>query len=146
MQVQIDQSGKVEHTNRLTIVAFANGRIKSLKISGPEKQRLVKAMRSLDYPKKTFIFRIFAGLIFLLIKNEGIEKVVIDQEYPGHEPTIKNLLLHLFRKSNKQAPDIIFMEIGKKSLAHKTAWEIFQGKIKPDTIVKSGEVLRLFYK
>jgi len=67
--VQIDQSGKVEDTNKLTIVALANGKLKSLKISAVEKQKLVKTMRILDYPKKAFIYKIFAGLVFLLIKK-----------------------------------------------------------------------------
>jgi len=146
MPYHIDQSGKIEDTNRLTIVAFANGKAKSLKISGPEKQKLVSAIRALDYPKKTFIFRIFAGLIFLLIRNEKIAEIVIDEEYPGHEATIKNLLLHLFRKSNKQPPNIIFMEIGKRSLAHKIAWDAFRNKKRVDIVVKSGNVLELFYK
>lgn len=69
---QIDQSGKVEDTKKLTIVAFANGKIKSLKISAVEKRKLIKAMRELDRPRKIFIFKIFAALIYLLFKNEKL--------------------------------------------------------------------------
>lgn len=48
--LEIDQSGKVEDTNKLTVVAFSNGKIKSLQISAREKQKLVKAMRGIDHP------------------------------------------------------------------------------------------------
>ena len=36
-------------------------------------------------------------------------------------------------------------EIGKKSTAHKAALETYQGKRKPDIIVKSNDILKLFY-
>lgn len=146
MIYQIDQSGKVEDTKKLTIVAFANGRIKSLKISAREKRKLVKAMRILDFPKKTFIYKIFAGLVFLLLKGEKIEEAVIDKEYPGHEATIKNIIVQLFRKTKRKPPEISFATISKQSNAHKAALEVFRGKRKADIAVQSKEVLKLFYK
>ena len=146
MSYQIDQSGKVEDTNKLTIVAFANDKVKSLKISGIEKQKLVKIMRAHDYPKKTFIYKIFAALVFLLLKDEKIEEVMIDKEYPGNEATIKNIIIQLFYKTNKEAPEISFDTIGRKSKAHKMALEVFRGKRKPDMVIKSKELLRLFYR
>ncbi|OGZ35491.1 MAG: hypothetical protein A2815_00590 [Candidatus Portnoybacteria bacterium RIFCSPHIGHO2_01_FULL_40_12b] len=146
MIYQIDQSGKIEDTNRLTIVAVANGRSKILKISASEKQRLIKAMRALGYPQKTFIYKIFAGLIFLLLKNERIEEVVIDNEYPGHEATIKNIIIQLFQKIKIKTPQISFDTIGKQSNAHKAALEAFRGKRKIDITIKSKQVLELFYR
>lgn len=146
MKYQIDQSGKIEDTKRLTIVAFANGKTRTLKISGREKQRLIKTMRALDYPKKTFIFKAFAGLVFLLLKGQRVEAVIIDKEYPGHEGTIKGILIQLFDKAKKKPPEIEFAKIGKESPAHKVAIETFRGKRKPDLVVKAKEVLNLFYK
>lgn len=146
MQYQIDQSGKVEDTHRLTIVAFANGKVKSLKISAVEKQKLVKALRAFDYPKKSFVLKIFATLIFLLIKNEKIEEVVIDREYLGNESTIKNIIVQHFRKARIKEPDIIFAEIGKKSPAHKVALEVFRGKREPDMIVEAKQIIQVLYK
>lgn len=92
MRFEIDQSGKVEDTAKLTIVAFANGKAKSLKISAVQKRKVVFTLREFSFGK-TFIFKIFAGLIFLLIKDEKAPEIVIDREYPGHEATIKELLL-----------------------------------------------------
>lgn len=149
MTYQIDQSGKVEDTNRLTIVAFANGKIKSLKVSAVEKQKLIKIMRELDYPKKLFIFKIFAGLIYLLFAKEQLnanDSIIIDKEYPGHEGIIKDVLSNLFRQIDNKAPSIEFSEIGKKSQAHLKAIAVFRGRIKPDIIVKADDILNVLYK
>lgn len=146
MQLQIDQSGKVEDTAKLTIVAYANGIEKTLKISGVEKRKLIRTMRMLDYPKTTFIYKAFAGLVFLLVKNAKADEIFIDKEYPRHEPTIKEILLQLFQKHAMSLPEISFSLIGKQSRAHKIAIETFRGARKPDLIIKAEEVLQLFYK
>ena len=146
MIYQIDQSGKIEDTRRLTIVAFANGKCKALKILAVEKQKLINTMRKLDYPKKTFIYKIFAGLIFLLLKKEKVNEIIIDKEYPGHEATIKNIILQLFRRAKIKTPQIRFDTIGKQSNAHKAALETFRGKRKADIEIKPKQVLKLFYR
>lgn len=89
MTYQIDQSGKIEDTNKLTIVAYANGKIKSLKIGATEKQKLLTVMRTLDYPKHNYVYKVFAALVYFLLADEKIDSVVIDREYLGHEATIK---------------------------------------------------------
>ncbi|MFH0857033.1 MAG: hypothetical protein V1860_03995 [bacterium] len=144
--IEIDQSGKVEDTNKLTVVAFSNGKIKSLQISAREKQKLVKAMRGIDHPKQVFIFKIFACLIFLLINSEKEEYITIDKEYPGHEAIIKGMILSLFYKIKNKAPDIMFAEIGKKSMAHKTAIAIFRKERKADIIIRADDIIKLLYK
>jgi len=146
MIYKIDQSGKIEDTHKLTIVAFANGRFKSLKISATEKQKLLIIMREFDFPKKTYIYKIFSGLIFLLLKKERIEEIIIDKEYPGHEATIKNIILQLFNKTKIKAPFISFNTIGKQSSVHKVALEVFRGKRKADIEVNSKQILNLFYR
>jgi hypothetical protein len=37
MKIEIDQSGKIKDTNRLTIVAYANGHARSLMITAKDK-------------------------------------------------------------------------------------------------------------
>lgn len=145
MKVEIDQSGKIEDTRRLTIVAFADGKARTLKISGVEKRKLIKSMRALDYPQKVYIYKIFAGLIFFLLKDQEIKDAVIDKEYPGHEPLIKDLIFNLFAKAKQKAPKINFALIGRDSLAHKIALEVFRGKKKADIIIKAKGALGLFY-
>jgi len=146
MICQIDQSGKIEDTQKLTIVAYANKKAKSLIIKATEKRKLIKIMREKDFPKKTFIYKSFSGLVFLLIKNENILQIVIDKEYPGNEPVIKQILLQLFDKANLKKPKIDFEFIGKKSPAHKIAIQTYRGERKPDIIIKAEDVLNLFYK
>lgn len=146
MRIEIDQSGKVEDTNRLTVVAFCNGKTKSLKISAIEKRKVLATMKSWGYPKHSFVYKTFAGLVFLLIKNEKASEVVIDKEYVGNEPTIKVILLQLFQKYNIKPPTIAFGNIGKKSMAHEIAIIVFRNKRRADIIVDSKRVLNLFFK
>jgi len=98
MLYQVDQSGKVEDTSKLTIVCVAGKKIKTLKIYAREKRRLITTMRRLDYPKKIFIYKIFAALVFILIKEEKIDNLSIDKEYPGHEGFIKEIIFQFFKK------------------------------------------------
>lgn len=48
MVCEIDQSGKVEDTQKLTVVCFANGKAKTLLISAKEKRKVLIAMREAD--------------------------------------------------------------------------------------------------
>lgn len=45
MKCYIDQSGKVENTSKLTVVAYANGKVRSLKISAVEKRKVCYFLR-----------------------------------------------------------------------------------------------------
>lgn len=143
MRVEIDQSGKIEETGKLTIVAFANGRVKILKISSSEKRKLLSTLRELDHPRKTFIYKAFSALIFLLLASGDVREVLVDNEYPGHEATIKDWVLKLFRKKGKRPPQIYIGFVGKESPAHKAAIAAYRGKLKPDRIVKADDVTRL---
>lgn len=146
MVCEIDQSGKVEDTRKLTVVCFADGKVKTLLISAKEKRRTLIAMRAIDIPRKNFVFRIFAGLVFLLIKDEKIDSLIVDREYPGHEAVIRNILLALFRKNNIKIPEVFFSQIGKQSKAHQEAIAVFKGKRKPDIVVKANDVFSIFFK
>jgi len=77
----IDQSGKIENTKNLTVVAYANGKSKSLKISAVEKRKLLRVLRITSERKKLITYEIFATLIFILIKEDKIKDLVIDIEY-----------------------------------------------------------------
>ncbi len=145
MKVYIDQSGKIENTGKLTVVAYANGKVRSLKISAVEKRKLLAVMKRLDKQSATCVYKVFAALVFLLIKGQRISEVVVDKEYPGHEGTIKNVLKNLFEKGNLVFPEIGFTEITKKSPAHKAAISVYRGENKPDLTVKAGNILGLFF-
>lgn len=145
MTYQIDQSGKIEHSGQVTVVAVANGVTKSIFIGAGEKQKLIKIMRATDFPKKTYVYKIFATLIFLLIQGENIKHVEIDKEYPGNESVIKDTLIFLYRENKRKIPEIRFTLVGKKSPAHIEALAVFQRNKKPSKIVKCSDVLEVIY-
>lgn len=145
MTSYIDQSGKIENTRYLTVVAYSNGKSKSIRISAVEKRKLISIFKTLDYPNRIYVYKIFAALVFILIKDLKSFDVVIDREYPGQEPLIKDILIKLFQKYDLTVPNIHWDLIGKENGAHTKAIETFRGKLKPDIIVNHSEVISMFY-
>lgn len=145
MAYQIDQSGKVEQTSWATVVALAGKQTRTLKISATEKRKLIRIISTFEYPKTNYVYRIFATLIFILIRSEKLLEFNIDKEYPSHESVIKDTLIYLFKKKGSTPPQIRFVLVGKKSDAHKAALQTFQGKLKPDKTLKAEAVLKLLY-
>ena len=144
MAYQIDQSGKIEQTNRATVVTLANGFTVTIKISAAEKQKLLKAVREIENPNTNYIYKIFAVMIFLLL-DKKIKYLAIDKEYPGHDSVIKDTLIYLSNKFGKKLPEISFTLVGKKCKAHKTALLTFQKRKKPDMIIKSEQIIEVLY-
>ena len=145
MNIEIDQSGKVENTSKNTIIAFSNGIFGSILISAKDKREIQEIFRKIGKPR-IFVYRVFAILIFLLIKNhlKKIDQIIIDEEYPGWGHLIKDYLLQEIRKvrANFDAENITFQRIGKKSKAHLLGYNVFQKKKKVDIKVGLKEVLR----
>ena len=69
MNISIDQSSKIENTNKNTVIAYANSKQKSLLIKAEDKKNLQKIFRNAGKPEM-FIYKTFAVLIFLLIKDD----------------------------------------------------------------------------
>lgn len=149
MKIEIDQSGKIENTNKNTIIAFSNGKFKSVFISAKEKREIQKFFRRIGKPN-IFIYKVFAVLVFLLIKSDlkVVDNIIIDEEYPGKSSLIKNLLLQEIRriKPDFDRENIIFQRIGKKSRAHFLAYGVAVGKKKADIEVGAREILRMVVK
>ena len=131
MIIQIDQSGKLEKTNVPTAIGFANGKTRAMLISASEKMKLKQYFRD-SGKRKAYIYKCFAALVFLLIKDEErLDLVIIDTEYPGQEPLIKNHLLNFFKTLSRSDVDkstFVFKSIGKASNAHKVAYDAYKGK------------------
>lgn len=146
MIYQIDQSGKIEQTNKVTIIALANGKKTTIKITSTEKQKLIKTILELDKPKKKYVHKIFAALLFLLLKNEKIkDTITIDKEYYGHEADIKNILLQLFEKHKSKIPEIDFGLVGKKSPAHNSGIKVFRKEHRPTLVITAKDILEVLY-
>jgi len=118
-------------------------------IRAKDKREIQKIFRKIGKPR-IFIYRLFAVLIFLLIKSHlaKINQVVIDEEYPGKSSLIKNFLLQEIRKvqPNFLANSIIFQRIGKKSRAHYLAYGVAIGKKLPDKTITAKEALKFIIK
>ena len=94
MNIEIDQSGKVENTSKNTIIAFSNDIFGSIFITAKDKREIQKIFRKIG-KSRIFVYRLFSILIFLLIKDhlKRIDQIIIDEEYPGKENLIKNYLI-----------------------------------------------------
>lgn len=137
MKIEIDQSGKIEETQRDTIIAYSNGISKAVKITAKTKRRLQESFRHIGEPR-SFVISTFIIGIFLLIKDQlnNIQEIVIDLEYPGKEKLITSILKKIFLEQNlKNLPEIYFKLITKQSAAHKRAIEVFRKMKKADAIL-----------
>lgn len=143
MIVEIDQSGKVEDTGRDTVIAFSNGKSRSIRISARDKRKVQVFFRSIG-KSQVFVYRTFAVLVWLLIKNDlvKIHDVIIDTEYPGQDSVIKNYLLGHIRTyyPNFSSKDISFMLVGKRSRAHVVAYSTYTKRRKADVEVTAQDV------
>jgi len=141
---QIDQSGKVEQTHRPTVVAYSNGKRKAITLPSKEKKSLQNLYRDIN-KTRLFSIQVFSILVFLLIRDDikNIGTLIVDREYPGHEPLIKRYLIRLILSEFKRQPSmqISFQTIGKSSSAHEVAHKAFKKKTKSKKI-KLGEVLK----
>lgn len=131
MKIEIDQSGKIESTNKLTVVAFSNTKNKSIIVTSKDKKSIQLIYRKMGR-RKLFIYRLFAIMIFKLIEKDAnsISGIVIDTEYPGFGNLIKDFIIEIAAKNNKKIDRKIihFSQIGKLSGAHITAYKAFRAK------------------
>ncbi len=149
MRIEIDQSIKLENTNQDTIIAFSNHCLGSILIRARDKRELQKFFRRIG-KHKIFIYRLFAILIYILIKKhlKDINEIVIDQEYPGKSALIKDFLLREIKKVRPHFPkeNIFFKLVGKKSKAHYLAYGVQIGKKLPDREANYKEILKFLIK
>lgn len=144
MKYYIDQSGKIEQTNIDTVLAIVNGKKYSLVLKKNYKRILEKLFKE-TCRIKLFPYDVFAALIALLVKKAIIKnKIIIDNEYIGHEKFIYGKILYYLNllKING-CPSIEFGHVGKLSKAHDMARKVGNKKIKPDDCVKIEEILSL---
>src|SRR3989344_1701383 len=146
MKYQIDQSGKIEQTNKITVIAFSNHKSGSISLASKDKKILQEIYRNANKPKM-FAIQVFATLVFLLIRKYKLDSqtITIDKEYPGYENLIKSYIFQLIRKSiitNSNNLVISFQTIGKSSGAHEVANKCFK-KGKTDFKTDYKEVLGL---
>lgn len=149
MNIEIDQSGKIEDTSKNTIIAFSNNMSKSIFISAKDKREIQDIFRRAG-KSRIYVYKLFSILIFILVKKyiKNISQIIIDEEYPGKAHLIKNYIMKEIAdiKEDFSKEDIIFKRIGKKSKAHSIAYLTFKRKMKPSINIKSKDILKFIIK
>ena len=146
MRYQIDQSGRIEQTNKTTIIAFSNGAEGTIKLSSKDKRVLQSIFRKADR-LKVFVLQVFAATLYLLLEKFKIEKtlILVDQEYQGHDNLIRSYLIQLVQKRGKislEADHIRFGLVGKTSKVHSVGYKAFK-KNRADFSINYEDILAL---
>lgn len=144
MRVEIDQSARIEETNRDSVLALGNEKVRfSVRVSARVKRQLKKTFREQGKPK-LFSICVFAVAVVLLLKKSGLkpEIIVIDIEYPGYDKVIKEII----QQNIKRRVEIEFKSIGKSSVAHEAAYFTYKKKSKEDKTLTFEEIAKLAIK
>lgn len=144
MILEVDQSIKVEQTNRDTVIAFSNGEKYALLIPARVKREAAQHFHKEGRPKKQIFLLLFALAAFHLLKGHVDDStvIVIDVEYEGQEQNIKALLLRFLDIEKRNRPQIVFRSIGKKSGAHLLAISVVRGKRQAHRTITLQEFLK----
>lgn len=130
MSVEIDQSGKIENTSVITILAFSNNKNGYIYMKPLCKRRL---RNYFSERKKTrvFIYKTFAALLYVMVIRYKLRgDINIDIEYPGNMNLIKSYLYRIFKKFgfHSENIDLYFVYVGKRSRAHCLAIHEYRAK------------------
>jgi hypothetical protein len=163
MHIEVDQSGKIEDYID-TVIAFRNKEQYTVLLKRKLKNEILSKYRK---KHKDIYYRLFAICvfycpkkslydfwdtknsmrIFLCLKDylDKVKFIVIDKEYEGREIDIKKHLLRFIWNcySDFDKKLIKFHRIGKKSNAHRLAYQTFSGKLAPNKIITKKEVEKL---
>lgn len=148
MKFQIDQSGKIEQTNKDTVLAISNGKKFSILLKARDKRLLQDIYRIFFNKQRQFIYEVFSALLYILISNVKPQtRVIFDKEYPGQESLIKLLLLKFYDEQGKTAPaNIGFGLVGKTSPAHELSYKVFKKKQKASKITTFEEITEIIFQ
>ncbi|MCX6789100.1 MAG: hypothetical protein NTZ42_00605 [Candidatus Gribaldobacteria bacterium] len=144
MPIQIDQSNKIEKTNKNTAIAIANGSELVILITGKTKRKLQELFRQKGKPQ-LFVYKTFATCIAILLRESKTKysEIVIDIEYVGKEKVIRSMIYETLGKFCEKLPEINFQTIGKKSKAHNVAYLTAQKKKLPNKIINFNEIKKI---
>ena len=131
MILEIDQSGRVEETNKPTVIGVSNGQSYSLMIDAKEKRSILAHLKEFK-PKwigPRGLALVFAELVCIALEafdTKEVDLIVIDLEYPGYEVEIRDRLLSRLRRRGMNTKQIVFQSIGKSSNSHAVASKTFK--------------------
>ncbi len=151
MPVEVDQSNKIERTERDTVLALSNDEQRAIVIPARIKRDAIVWLRRRKKSDKMIYLRLFAAGLFILLRPHLADiikcgkYIVVDTEYDGHESKIKGMFLRHAHTAglplSKEA--ISFARVGKSSGAHQIAWRVQRRHLAPDHRVSLGELMEL---
>ena len=148
MKVEINQSNKIEQTNKDTILGLADNKTFTILINRKIKRKLQEEFRKQGKPR-LFVYRTFIGGVVLLLKYaqiKNLSQVVIDEEYYGKDKVLKSMLLEMWSRYFTEVPEITFDKIGKKSKVHNICYLAMKGKDEIGRVIRFEEIKRLVLK
>lgn len=148
MIVEINQSNKVEQTNKDTIIGLANEKIFTILIKRKVKRKLQGEFRKEGKPR-LFVYRTFIAGVVLALKYAQLRKaskIVIDEEYYGKDKLLKSMFFEMGSRFFKEIPEVSFEKIGRKSKVHEICYFTMKGKYNPDKVIGFEEIKQLALK
>jgi len=141
MRYEIDQSGKIEKTNKDTILCLSNDFWDAILIKARVKRQIQEIFRRNGQIRNFILFTFSVGLAILIKRNLRVGKMTVDREYFGKEGAVKRIA-HEILKDEKQWPEIVFASIGKNARAHHFAHKIAVGKLRPKKTADFNELFK----
>lgn len=148
MIIQINQSNKIEKTNKDSIIGLANDVTFAVLVKRKIKRRLQEDFRKQGKPR-LFVYRTFIASVVLLIKYaklKNISKIIIDLEYFGKDKLLRSMFLEMWSRFFTKIPEVSFERVGKKSKVHHICYFTMKGKYKVNKILEYKEIKRLALK
>lgn len=143
MQIEIDQSGKIEQTSYDTVIALTND-IKFTVVFKKKDKRIVERKFKKTKLHRLYIQIVFSTLLSIIIKKSKVKKsVLIDTEYPGYDNFIKKFIEN---KLGPKCPTIKFGFVGKESKSDVLASKVTHKKIRPNYVVSAEEIIEACLK
>jgi len=145
MKVEIDQSGKIEETNKNTVLAFSNGKHGVVLIRSKTKRQLLEMFRRIGKPK-LFIYRTFTAGIFLLVEPyiTSLSTIAIDTEWLGKDRLISDIFSEFVQKRKVlHKPNITFCFVGKNSPVHILAWITYKSLVQKKPLKRKIRTLSM---
>lgn len=145
--VEVDQSGKVEKTNRHTVLALSDGIRYTILVPAAAKQTAMQNLRDRGKSRQMATLLTFSACLFLLLRGhiDQLEQILIDVEYPSKDAIIRGSLLYHFHRHRIRVhkDQIVFRQVGRNSPAHELALAVYRGEQEPDREVRQEELLEV---
>ncbi len=143
MQIEVDQSGKIEQTSHDTVLAITNGVSYTILLNKKYKRALERIFKKYKQSKLHSQITFSALLVILIKKSKVSRSVLIDIEYPGYNNFIQKFVKDKLRG---KCPNIKFGLVGKESKSDVLASKVTHGKIKPNYVVSLEELIEICFK